>query len=90
MQDFKGKVRGVNVEPVDTTGAGDCFFSVIISNYSRYWANDRNIDQEFVDNVFPLASGLSGAVIKQIGGRCEISTIKTWLQKFKEKMVDCK
>lgn len=32
MQDFKGKVRGVNVEHVDTTGAGDAFVSGILYN----------------------------------------------------------
>ena len=30
MQDFKGKVRGANVEPFDTTGAGDAFVSGIL------------------------------------------------------------
>lgn len=30
MQDFKGKVGGVKVKPVDTTGAGDAFVSGIL------------------------------------------------------------
>jgi sugar/nucleoside kinase (ribokinase family) len=32
VQGFKGKVRDVNVEPVDTTGAGDAFVSGILYN----------------------------------------------------------
>lgn len=39
MQDFKGKVRGLNVEPVDTTGAGDAFVSGIL----YYIASDPSI-----------------------------------------------
>jgi fructokinase len=30
VQDFKGKVRGVNVKPVGTTGVGDAFVSGIL------------------------------------------------------------
>jgi sugar/nucleoside kinase (ribokinase family) len=32
VQGFKGKVGGVNVKPVDTTGAGDAFVSGILYN----------------------------------------------------------
>jgi len=32
VQGFKGKVRGVNVKLVDTTGAGDAFVSGILYN----------------------------------------------------------
>jgi len=32
VQDFKGKVGGVDVKPVDTTGAGDAFVSGILYN----------------------------------------------------------
>lgn len=32
MQGFKGRVEGVKVKPVDTTGAGDAFVSGIIYN----------------------------------------------------------
>ncbi len=68
---------------IDTTGAGDCFFSVIISNYARYWQHDKKVDKKFIDKVFPLANQLSGEEIKQIGGRCELVTIKKWLEKIK-------
>lgn len=72
---------------VDTTGAGDCFFSVIINAYGRYCGNNKNIDEEFIDTVFPLASGLSAEVIRQIGGRCDLSTIKRWRDKTKYKLI---
>jgi fructokinase len=39
VQDFKGKVRCLNVEPVDTTGAGDAFVSGIL----YYIASDPSI-----------------------------------------------
>ena len=40
-QEFKGRVPGVKVKPVDTTGAGDAFVSGII--YSL--ASDQSIFQ---------------------------------------------
>ena len=39
MQEFKGRVGGVTVEPVDTTGAGDAFVSGILNSL----ASDINI-----------------------------------------------
>lgn len=32
MQEFKGRVPGVKVKPVDTTGAGDAFVGGILSS----------------------------------------------------------
>lgn len=56
MQEFKGRVAGVKVKPVDTTGAGDAFVSGIM--YSI--ASDPSIFQVIhkflyilvVDSVF--------------------------------------
>lgn len=39
LQTFKGRVSGVKVKPVDTTGAGDAFVGGILSNL----ASDLNI-----------------------------------------------
>jgi len=39
MQEFKGRVAGVEVKPVDTTGAGDAFVGGILSNL----ASDLNL-----------------------------------------------
>jgi len=41
VQEFKGRVAGVKVKPVDTTGAGDAFVSGII--YSL--ASDQSLFQ---------------------------------------------
>lgn len=41
MQEFRGRVAGVKVKPVDTTGAGDAFVSGIL--YSI--ASDQSIFQ---------------------------------------------
>lgn len=41
MQEFRGRVVGVKVKPVDTTGAGDAFVSGILNSL----ASDMNIIQ---------------------------------------------
>lgn len=41
MQEFRGRIAGVKVKPVDTTGAGDAFVSGIL--YSI--ASDQSIFQ---------------------------------------------
>lgn len=43
MQAFKGRVSGVKVKPVDTTGAGDAFVSGIL----HCIASDQTIFQVF-------------------------------------------
>lgn len=41
MQEFRGRVAGVKVKPVDTTGAGDAFVSGILNSL----ASDLNLIQ---------------------------------------------
>ena len=51
VQEFKGRVAGVEVKPVDTTGAGDAFVSGII--YSL--ASDQSlfqVIQKFLHSLF--------------------------------------
>ena len=54
MQDFKGKVRGVNVKPVDTTGAGDAFVSGFLYNI----ASDPSIFEVILISLHILAVDL--------------------------------
>ena len=84
---FKRKKPSFVNNIIDPTGAGDCFFSIVINNYGKYCLNEKEIDEEFIDTVFPLATGLSEEVIKQIGGRCDLETMKKWSKKIREKQI---
>lgn len=55
----------VVVDIVDSSGAGDAFFSV---NIQKYAYTDK-IDTEFVDTVFDSANKFSREVISQMGSR---------------------
>lgn len=50
---------------VDTTGAGDAFFSTIIKQY----AYCQKIDRQFIDNTFELANQFSRDIIQNLGSR---------------------
>lgn len=49
----------------DTSGAGDAFFSTVV----RQFAYSDKIDENFVDNVFELASRASRDTISHLGSR---------------------
>lgn len=53
------------VEAIDTSGAGDAFFSTIIREY----AYCNKIDKEFINNTFELANKSSREIILQVGSR---------------------
>lgn len=54
---------------IDPTGAGDAFFSVILKYYKNYKDENKIIDKNFIDGVFPIANKLACKIIKQIGSR---------------------
>lgn len=56
------------VNASDTSGAGDAFFSRVVKEY----AYSTNIDEEFVNSTFNLASKASRDIITQIGSRKSI------------------
>ena len=78
MQDFKGKVRGFNVEPVDTTGAGDAFVSGIL----YYIASDPSIfkDEKRLRKALYFAS-VCGAIMVTKRGAISALPIKDMLTK---------
>ena len=50
---------------MDSSGAGDAFFSTVIREY----AYCKTIDSNFVNNTFKLANKASRDVILQVGSR---------------------
>lgn len=57
---------------VDTTGAGDAFFSVIISNYYEYVKDKNAIDDTFVNNTFFEALKVTKQVVSYMGSRGDL------------------
>lgn len=53
------------VSPVDTSGAGDAFFSRMLKEY----AYCDKIDKEFIDRSFDLANKASREILAQFGSR---------------------
>lgn len=53
------------VSSVDTSGAGDAFFSAILKEY----AYTKTIDKDFVDRAFSIANKASRDVLMQFGSR---------------------
>lgn len=52
-------------DAVDTSGAGDAFFSTVIREY----AYCEKIDKDFIDKTFELANKSSRDIIAQVGSR---------------------
>lgn len=55
--------------PIDTSGAGDAFFSVILKEYNSYLTEGKNIDINFVDSIFDKANKYACEIIQKIGAR---------------------
>ena len=53
------------VNSVDTTGAGDAFFSTMLKEY----AYTNKVDKDFVIRAFPIANQASREILMQFGGR---------------------
>lgn len=62
---FIHKTPTTVVEAVDTTGAGDAFFSAMLKEY----AYSDVIDTPFVECAFDVASSASRDILLQTGGR---------------------
>lgn len=60
------------VDMVDSSGAGDAFFSKALQQY----AYTENIDSSFIDCTFELANKASRDVISQVGSRLQKQTNK--------------
>ncbi|XP_039683054.1 probable fructokinase-7 [Medicago truncatula] len=76
--DFKGKVRGLNVEPVDTTGAGDAFVSGIL----YYIASDPSIfkDEKRLRKALYFASVCGAIMVTRRGAISALPTKDDVLQ----------
>lgn len=59
------KTPSIIVDAVDTSGAGDAFFSTVIREY----AYCEKIDKDFIDKTFELANKSSRDIIAQVGSR---------------------
>lgn len=59
------KSPSIIVDIVDSSGAGDAFFSCVVREY----AYCDNIDLEFINKTFELANSASREVLSQIGSR---------------------
>lgn len=53
-------------EEVDSTGAGDSFFAMFISEYVK---NNYVLDNDFIDNTFIKATKLTSKVVREFGAR---------------------
>lgn len=63
------KTPEIIVDAVDTSGAGDAFFSVVVKEY----AYAEKIDKNFVDNTFKIANSASRDILSQTGSRKRIN-----------------
>lgn len=59
------KIPEVLVDAIDTSGAGDAFFSVIIKEY----AYCDKIDEDFINSIFELGNKSSREILSQLGSR---------------------
>lgn len=59
------KVPSIVVDIVDSSGAGDAFFSCFVREYA--YAN--KIDSDFINKTFELANSASREVLSQVGSR---------------------
>jgi len=59
------KEPDVIVDSVDTSGAGDAFFSTLLREY----AYTKIIDKNFIDKAFLLANSASKNILMQFGSR---------------------
>ncbi len=72
-QDFKITMMLTNpAEEIDSTGAGDAFFAVFISEYIK---NNFIINKKFIEETFKKATNLTKKVVKSFGARGHINSL---------------
>lgn len=59
------KTPEVIVDSLDTSRAGDAFFSTVVREY----AYAESINEEFIDKIFKLANSASRDILSQVGSR---------------------
>ena len=57
---------------LDSTGAGDAFFSVFIASYIK---NNYTIDEDFINKTFDEATKLTKKVVKKFGARGHLNSL---------------
>lgn len=67
-------------KPVNSIGAGDAFFSVIINAYNFCLSHNIPIDSKFVKTVFPIANSFSAEIVQIDGCRGEEELYKNWIK----------
>ena len=65
------KLQNVS-EEVDSTGAGDAFFSIFIYYYIK---NNYIIDNEYIENAFIKSTKLTSKVVKSFGARGHLNAL---------------
>ena len=72
-QDFKITMMLTNpAEEIDSTGAGDAFFAVFISEYIK---NNFIINKKFIEETFKKATNLTKKVVQKFGARGHINSL---------------
>ena len=72
-KDFNVTMKLENpAEEVDSTGAGDAFFAVFISEYIK---NNDIINKKFIEETFKKATNLTKKVVQKFGARGHINSL---------------
>ena len=72
-QDFNITMKLENpAEEIDSTGAGDAFFAVFISEYIK---NNFIINKKFIEETFKKATNLTKKVVQKFGARGHINSL---------------
>ena len=72
-KDFNVTMKLENpAEEVDSTGAGDAFFAVFISEYIK---NNFIINKKFIEETFKKATNLTKKVVQKFGARGHINSL---------------
>lgn len=59
-------------DEIDSTGAGDAFFSIVLLLYYRYLENEQAITQNFIDKTFDIATKVTSKVVSNMGARGDL------------------
>ena len=56
MKEYSGRVKGIKVDPIDTTGAGDAFVAGILSQLSIDLSIIQVLHFKYLNNVICISS----------------------------------